>query len=134
LREELGLAYEVSSFFPTRWLSSEWVIYSRPSPGKLPLARKELERILNALIHRPPRADEVQQAIAMIKGSFLMEQQTRRRQAWYTAWWEFLGKGHDYNKHFIGAIERNHTEASRPAGAPSVATTARNGGSNTSRA
>src|SRR5207245_2093846 len=100
LREELGLAYEVASFFPTHWLRSEWVIYLGLPPGKLTLARKELRKILAALIDRAPRPDEVQQAITMIKGSYLIEHQTRRRQAWYAAWWELLGKGYDYDRFF----------------------------------
>ena len=41
----------------------------------------------------------------MIRGAFLMDRQSRRRQAWYTAWWEFLGRGPDYGTEFLKAID-----------------------------
>ena len=34
-----------------------------------------------------------------------MDRQTRRRQAWYTAWWEFLDRGPDYGTEFLKAID-----------------------------
>jgi zinc protease len=106
LREELGLAYEVSSFSPTHLLTSQWVIYLGVPPEKLPLARKELEKLLSTLQREGPRPEEIHQAVSMIKGGYLMEHQTRRRQAWYAAWWEFLGKGQDHDQTFLKAIER----------------------------
>src|SRR5258708_19191566 len=72
LREECGLAYEVSSFFPTHVQPSQWVIYLGTPPEKLHIARKELERILQEIQRQKPSDAEVRQAIAMIKGSYLM--------------------------------------------------------------
>jgi zinc protease len=106
LREQLGLAYEVSSFFPTHLLSSQWVIYLGLPPQKLPIARKELEKMLVELQRQAPRPEEVRQAIAMIQGSYLMDRQTRRRQAWAAAWGEFLGRPLGYDRLFLKNIER----------------------------
>jgi zinc protease len=106
LREELGLAYEVSSFSPSHILTSQWVVYLGVPPEKLSLAKKELEKLLSTLQRDGPRPEEIRQAVSMIKGGYLMEHQTRRRQAWYAAWWEFLGKGQNQDQMFLKAIER----------------------------
>jgi zinc protease len=125
LREDLGLAYEVSSFFPTHLLSSQWVIYLGLPPQKLPVARRELKKILDALERQGPRREEVQQAIAMIKGSYVMEHQTRRRQAWYAAWWHFLGREGNPDQQFLSELkqvtpQRTHALARRLLSQPRV--------------
>jgi zinc protease len=62
LREELGLAYEVSSFFPTRQQTSHWVIYLGLSAEKLALAERKLLEILDDLAEKGPLPAEVAQA------------------------------------------------------------------------
>jgi zinc protease len=106
LREELGLAYEVSSFFSTRMAPSQWVIYLGTPPEKLRIARKELEVVLREVQEKGPTEAEVRQAKAMIQGGYLMEHQTRRRQAWDAAWWGFLGKDPEHSREFLKAVER----------------------------
>jgi zinc protease len=105
LREDRGLAYEVSSFFPTRLRPSHWVVYL----GCAPERRKEAERALNQLLaHTAQRGvsdAEIRQAKEMMKGSFAMDYQTRRRQAWYAAWWEFLGLGGEYATRFPKIVD-----------------------------
>lgn len=105
LREELGLAYEVSSFYPTRLDLSQWVIYLGLPAERLPLAAQRLEKLLESFAQKGPTDAEMQQARAMIRGSFLMDRQSRRRQGWYAAWWEFLGRGADYSRGFLSAID-----------------------------
>jgi predicted Zn-dependent peptidase len=106
LREELGLAYEVSSFFSTRLAPSQWVIYLGTPPEKLRLARRELEKVLQTLREKGPTDMEVRQAKAMVEGAYLMDTQTRRRQAWYAAWWTFLGKSPEYDRQYLRVLQR----------------------------
>jgi zinc protease len=105
LREELSLAYEVSSFFPTRLEPSLWVIYLGLPAQKISIARKKLQEILRNVRRRGISSAELAQAKQMIRGSFLMENQTRRRQAWYAAWWEFLGKPPGYGDLFLKTLD-----------------------------
>ena len=105
LREKMGLAYEVSSFFPTRIQKSQWVLYMGLPPDKLDVARKKMNDLLAELVEREVSKNEVDQARKMIRGSFLMENQTRRRQAWYAAWGEFLGQGPDFARAFLTQID-----------------------------
>src|SRR5438046_3658231 len=85
LREELGLAYEVSSFYPTRLDTSQWVVYLGLPQEKLKVASQKLRELLERFAHRGPATAELLQAKAMIRGAFLMDRQSRRRQAWYRA-------------------------------------------------
>jgi len=105
LREELGLAYEVSSFFPTRIRASQWVVYLGLPAEKVKMAEKKLSEMFRQLCRRGVTLAEVKQAKQMIKGAYIMEHQTRRRQAWYAAWWEFLGKGQEFDMHFPSAVD-----------------------------
>ncbi len=105
LREELGLAYEVSSFYPSRLDLSQWVIYLGLPAERLLLASKRLFELLEALAEQGPRDGELRQAKAMIRGAFLMDRQSRRRQGWYNAWWEFLGRGEDYGDEFLRSMD-----------------------------
>ena len=105
LREEFGLAYEVSSFYPTRLDVSQWVIYLGLPKEKLDTASRQLEKLLEQMVDRGPTSEEVRQAKAMIRGAFLMDRQSRRRQAWYAAWWEFLGRGLDYGDEFLRTVD-----------------------------
>jgi zinc protease len=106
LREELGLAYEVSSFYPTHMQTSQWIVYLGLPPEKRAVGLRELRKAMQALVRRPPSRVEVQQAVAMMKGSYLMEHQTRRRQAWYAAWWKFIGQSPDHDRVFIETLDR----------------------------
>jgi zinc protease len=105
LREELGLAYEVSSFYPTRLDTSQWVVYLGLPREKLKIASQKLRELLEKFADRGPAAAELRQAKAMIRGAFLMDRQSRRRQAWYRAWWEFLGRGPGYGEEFLSAVD-----------------------------
>jgi predicted Zn-dependent peptidase len=105
LREKWGLAYEVSSFYPTRLDTSHWVIYLGLPAEKLSIAAKKLNELLDQMVRHSPAAHEVTQAKAMIRGAFLMDRQSRRRQAWYAAWWEFLGRDPDDGTTFLKAVD-----------------------------
>jgi zinc protease len=105
LRENLGLAYEVSSFYPTRLDTSQWVIYLGLPANKLAVASRKLTELLKQLADRGPTSRELAQAKAMIRGAFLMDRQSRRRQAWYKAWWELLGRSPRYGEEFLEQVD-----------------------------
>lgn len=105
LREKLGLAYEVSSFFPVRLEPSLWAAYLGLPAGRMPEAETQLRRVLDALYRRSPSAAELEQARRQTKSSYLMDNQTRRRQIWYAAWWEFVGRPPDYERQYLRQID-----------------------------
>lgn len=105
LREERGLAYEVSSFLSTRQHPAPWVFYVGCSPERRLEAEEMLEKELTRVLQHGVTAAEVTQAKEMMKASFLSDHQTRRRLAWYAAWWEFLGHDTSYDERFPQTIE-----------------------------
>ncbi len=105
LREEAGLAYEVSSFFANRPLPSQWIFYLGLPGEKIPTAHRLLNQLLVELQDKGPTPEEVKQAKQMIRGGFLMDHQTRRRQSWYRGWWEFQGRGWEYDTQYVTEID-----------------------------
>ena len=98
LREERGLAYEISSFYPARLDGSAWAIYMGLPAERLPEAERALALLLEELSDKGVTAAELAQAKQLMQGTYVMDHQTRRRQAWYAAWWEFLGRPPNYDK------------------------------------
>jgi zinc protease len=116
LREERGLAYEVSSFYPARLDSSAWAVYMGLPVERLPEAEKALHALLEDIVLKGPTAAELEQAKQLTLGTYVMDHQTRRRQAWYAAWWEFLGRPTGYDHRYLQRITAVSMRDVRAAG------------------
>jgi zinc protease len=116
LREERGLAYEISSFYPARMDGSAWAIYMGLPAERLPEAEQALTRLLEELNDKGPTSAELKQAKQLIQGTYVMDHQTRRRKAWYAAWWEFLHRPTDYDKKYLQRIQSLTLAEVRSAG------------------
>lgn len=106
VREEGTLAYEVSSFYPSRREGSSFVIYAGMDPKNLALAEEKVRSVLKDFIDHPVPAQDLEDAKNYIRGHFLMDHQTNGRLAWYLGWWEFLGKGYAYDAVYPGDISK----------------------------
>lgn len=100
VREEGSLAYEVSSFYPSRKAGSAFVVYAGMDPQNLSLAEQKVRSVLADFAARPPSPQDLEDAKTYIRGHYLMDHQTNGRLAWYLGWWEILGKGHGYDKRY----------------------------------
>ncbi len=97
VREEGTLAYEVSSFYPSRRWGGSFVVYAGMDPKNLSLAEEKVRRVLQSFVDQPPSAQDLADAQSYIRGHYLMDHQTNARLAWYLGWWELLGLGHEYD-------------------------------------
>lgn len=97
VREEGTLAYEVSSFYPSRRWGGSFVVYAGMDPKNLSLAEEKVRGVLRAFVAAPPSAQDLLDAKNYIRGHYLMDHQTNARLAWYLGWWELLGMGHAYD-------------------------------------
>lgn len=97
VREEGTLAYEVSSFYPSRRWGGSFVVYAGMDPKNLSLAEEKVRRVLQSFVDQPPSARDLADAQNFIRGHYLMDHQTNARLAWYLGWWELLGLGHEYD-------------------------------------
>ncbi len=103
LREKRGYAYAVYSFYPTRFTSPRMFAYVGTSPTK---ADGALEDLI-ALIREPQLSEEdINIAKKKIVGDFLLDHQTRLRQAWYLGFYEIMGFGWEMDLRYPDFISK----------------------------
>ncbi|RUM30051.1 MAG: insulinase family protein [Aquifex sp.] len=110
LREEKGYAYATYSFYPTRHSSPRLFAYVGTSPEKKENALKDLIKVIS---EGKVSEEEVELAKKKIIGDFLLDHQTRLRQAWYLGFFEVMGLGwkmdEEYTKR-INEVKREEVE------------------------
>jgi zinc protease len=105
VREEGGLAYEVSSFYPSRRLASALVVYAGTDPANVDQAHKKVLRTVQDLLEKPPSGEALDDAKRYIRGHYMMDHQTNGKLAWYLGWWEVLGRGHGHDAAYLKEID-----------------------------
>jgi predicted Zn-dependent peptidase len=104
LREKLSLAYEVSSFYPTRRQQSRFVVYMGLDAKNLDRAGKRIDELLQELTTTPVTEQELQDTKNYIRGMYLLDRQTVSRQAWYAGWWEIMGPGYAFDERYLDTL------------------------------
>lgn len=105
IREQLGLAYEVSSFCPTLAGPSHFAIYVITDPYSVEAVRSAVLEALARIRTEPPSVAEVERAKRFLVGSYALGHQRMRDQAYALAWYEILGLGSDFGDRYLAAIE-----------------------------
>jgi len=103
IREQLGLAYEVSSFYPTLAGPSHFAIHVVTEPYALDAVRTAVIDALTKLAHEPPSAEELARAKRYLLGSYALGRQRMKDQAYALAWYEILGLGSDFGERYVAA-------------------------------
>ncbi|WP_243694492.1 M16 family metallopeptidase [Aquifex aeolicus] len=110
LREEKGYAYATYSFYPTRYSSPRLFAYVGTSPEKKENALQDLIKVVS---EGRVSEEDVELAKRKIIGDFLLDHQTRLRQAWYLGFFEVMGLGwkmdEEYTKR-ISEVKREEVE------------------------
>ena len=105
IREQLGLAYDVSSFCPTLAGPGHFAVYVITEPHSVEAVRSAVLGALAALRSEPPSADELDRAKRILAGSYALGHQRMRDQAYALAWYEILGLGSDFGDRYFSAIQ-----------------------------
>lgn len=100
LREKSSLAYDVSSFYPTRKLASCFVIYLGLDQRRLNEGKEKILEQVGRLKEEPVDKKELEEVKKFIRGNYLIEHFRNRQQAWYLGWWELMGKGYQYDEKY----------------------------------
>ncbi len=90
LREEKGYAYATYSFYPTRYSSPRLFAYIGTSPEKREEALRDL---IETVSDKSITEEDVELAKRKIIGDYLLDHETRLRQAWYMGFFEIMGFG-----------------------------------------
>ena len=104
LRDEMSLAYAVTSFFGARVDTGYFGVYIGTAPGKEREARDEIVAQLGALIKDGVSAREVERAQKKIAGEFEIGLQRNSAQAATMGFDELYGVGWDEHREFVGKV------------------------------
>ncbi|MEB3216430.1 MAG: pitrilysin family protein [Nostocales cyanobacterium 94392] len=100
LREKLGLAYDVSAFYPTRQYSSAFVVYMGTAPENTTTALAGLRREVDLLSSSKLAESALQTAKNKILGQYALSKQTNGQIAQIYGWYEILGLGIAFDQKF----------------------------------
>ncbi len=104
LREELGLVYSVSTFYPTLAGESHFGIYAITEPEHLEGVKQATLAVLTDLIANPISEEELARAKAYLLGSYALSHQRMKEQAYTLAWYEILGLGIEFEDRYYEGI------------------------------
>ena len=104
LREKRGLAYEVSSFFPTYRKHAHFGAYIGTAPQNVPTAEEGLRRELEQIREIPLTDEALQAAKNKTLGQYALGKQTNSQIAQLLGWYEILGVGADHDEHYPDLI------------------------------
>ncbi|MEB3294219.1 MAG: pitrilysin family protein [Synechococcales bacterium] len=114
LREKQGLAYEVSTFYPTRLDPSHFVAYMGTAPENTAIALEGLQTELERLKDQPLSETELQTTQRKLLGQYALGKQTNAQIAQIFGWYELLGAGVEFDLQFqetIAALSSSEIQA-----------------------
>jgi zinc protease len=106
LREKRGLAYDVSSFYPTRLDTSHFCVYMGTAPSNTPIALSGLRAEVDRLCIESLCGAELQTAKDKLLGQYALGKQTNGQLAQTYGWYELMGLSVDFDTEFSTAIQQ----------------------------
>jgi zinc protease len=106
LREKRGLAYDVSSFYPTRLDTSHFAVYMGTAASNTQIAVSGLRAEVDRLCLEMLSAEELQAAKDKLLGQYALGKQTNGQLAQAYGWYELLGLSVDFDSQFSTAIQQ----------------------------
>ncbi|WP_373481063.1 M16 family metallopeptidase [Geminocystis sp.] len=100
LREKRGLAYDVSSFYPTRLDKSQFVVYMGTSPDNTEIGKEGLYNEVKRLREEKLSLEELKTTKNKLLGQYALGKQTNGEFAQIFGWYETLGLGVEYDTIF----------------------------------
>jgi zinc protease len=106
LREKRGLAYDVSSFYPTRLDTSHFAVYMGTAASNTQIAVSGMRAEVDRLCLEPLSVVELQAAKDKLLGQYALGKQTNGQLAQTYGWYELLGLSVDFDSQFSTAIQQ----------------------------
>jgi predicted Zn-dependent peptidase len=103
LREKKGYAYATYAYYPTRYFSPRMFAYVGTSPEKSQPALEDLVKVVQS---SELTEEDVKLAKSKLVGDFLLDHQTRLKQAWYLGFYEIMGLGWKMDELYPEKIEK----------------------------
>jgi predicted Zn-dependent peptidase len=115
LREKRGLAYEVSSFYPTRLDIAPFVVYMGTAPENTSTAIAGLRTEVDLLCCDELEAEALQAAKNKVLGQYALGKQTNSQLAQVYGWYETLGLGIAFDSEFQQQVAAVTVEQTKQA-------------------
>lgn len=115
LREKLGLAYEVSAFYPTRVEPATFAVYIGTDPKNTAIALAKMQAEVELLCTVQLSEDALQTAKNKLLGQYALGKQTNGQIAQIFGWYEILGLGIQFDPQFQQAVASVTPEAAQQA-------------------
>jgi len=96
VREDLHLAYETATDFPSQTTCSHFSLFALTDSGYMDDTKSALTSALAQLQVTPVTEQELQRAKAYLKGRYLLSHQYSAQYAFDLAWYELIGLGAGY--------------------------------------
>ncbi len=106
LREKRGLAYEVSSIYSTKIDRAIFAVYMGTTPKNLPTAIAGLQAEMARLYRIQLSDEELSTTKSKLLGKYALAKQTSSQLAYIYGWYETLGLGWEFDRHFTNEIEQ----------------------------
>lgn len=104
LREKQGLAYDVSSLYPTRLEPSYFVTYIGTAPNNIETAYQGLRQEVERLCEVELTPEELQASKNKLLGQYALGKQSNGQLAQLFGWYETLNQGLEFDDRFQGMI------------------------------
>ena len=105
LREKLGLAYEVGSFFPSQRDAGHFATYIITSPRQIDKVKSGIIWEIAKLKQMAVSEEELEEAKKCLLGTFIMDHERNKKQAFYLGFYELLGVGYLFDEEYPQKIE-----------------------------
>ncbi len=105
LRSKQGLAYSLGALYPSRVDTSFFVLHMGTAPGNVDRAEEGIRREGARVRQERVTEDELQRAKAYLLGNLAIDRRTNARQAWYLAFFELAGVGHEFLERYMAAVD-----------------------------
>ena len=106
IREERGLAYQVSSFTNPRIDAGIYVAYIGTKPESYSESKQVLIDEVQLMAKEPATEEEIRNAKKYLEGMFIMDQESNEGQASLYGTYETLGVGSKFADDYVPGIER----------------------------
>jgi len=105
LRDKQGLAYVVGALYPSRRDPGFFVVHMGTAPENLARAEEGIGKEVERIRRDRAAAEEVARAKAYLLGTLAMDRRTNAREAWYLAFFEIEGVGHEFLNRYVARVE-----------------------------
>ncbi|MBX2861801.1 MAG: insulinase family protein [Vampirovibrio sp.] len=110
IRDKKGLAYVVSSFYPSTHERSKFVLFIGTDPKNEKKVMKGFKQEIKSLKEKPVGEAELRKAKDKLIGEFSLAHETNESQSYFLGLYEMLGHGYQYDFEYPKMIDRVTSE------------------------